>query len=41
VGHEPAGLLYYVTHQYDPKVPDEFRMGHDAVEQFPWGVQHG
>lgn len=41
VGHEPAGLLYYVTHQYDPKQPDEFRMGHDAVEQFPWGVQHG
>ncbi|MEO1008918.1 MAG: hypothetical protein AAFX79_10135 [Planctomycetota bacterium] len=41
VGHEPAGLLYYVTHQYDPGQPDEHRMGYDGVDGFPWGVQHG
>ena len=41
VGHTPAGLLYYVTHAYDPKNPDEERMPFDGVDEFPWGVQHG
>jgi len=41
VGNTPAGLLYYVTHGYNPKEPDEERMAFDAVEDFPWGVQHG
>lgn len=41
VGPTPAGLLYYVTHAYDPNHPDEERRPHDSVEGFPWGVQHG
>jgi dTDP-4-dehydrorhamnose 3,5-epimerase len=41
VGHEPAGLLYYVTHAYNPAEPDEDRRPHDSVEGFPWGVRHG
>ena len=41
VGPEPAGLLYYVTHAYDPKAPDEDRRPHDSVEGFPWDVRHG
>ncbi len=41
VGPEPAGLLYYVTEQYDPKSPDEMRRPHDAVKGFPWQVRHG
>lgn len=41
VGHVPAGLLYYVTHAYDPKNPDEERRGHDSVPGFPWAVRHG
>lgn len=40
VGLEPAGLLYYLTHQYDPAHPDEDRRGHDTIEGFPWAVQH-
>lgn len=40
VGPEPAGLLYYVTHQFDPSTPDEFRRAHDSIEGFPWTVQH-
>lgn len=40
VGPESAGLLYYVTQQYDPANPDEDRMAHDAVASFPWQVQH-
>lgn len=40
VGHEPAGLLYYVTHSYDPKQPDEDRRAYDSVQGFPWQVQH-
>lgn len=39
VGNENAGLLYYVTHQYDPLQPDEDRRDWDSVEGFPWGVQ--
>lgn len=41
VGDTPAGLLYYVTHAYDPKEPDEQRRAFDSVEGFPWGVRHG
>lgn len=38
VGPEPAGLLYYVTQQYDPAEPDEQRAAYDAIEGFPWEV---
>ena len=41
VGPTSAGLLYYVTHAYDPRDPDEDRRAHDSVEGFPWAVQHG
>ena len=40
VGCEPAGLLYYVTHQYDPAAPDEDRRDFDSVPGFPWETQH-
>jgi dTDP-4-dehydrorhamnose 3,5-epimerase len=40
VGTTPAGLFYYVTHQYDPAQPDEDRRGHDTIEGFPWDTQH-
>ena len=39
VGPEPAGLLYYVTHQYDPSEPDEQRRPWNEPADFPWGVQ--
>lgn len=41
VSDSPAGLLYYVTHAYDPKNPDEERRAFDGVPGFPWGVRHG
>lgn len=41
VGAVPAGLLYYVTHAYDPAAPDEERRAHDSVPGFPWAVRHG
>jgi dTDP-4-dehydrorhamnose 3,5-epimerase len=41
VGPRSAGLLYYVTHAYDPAQPDEERRGHDTVPGFPWGTRHG
>lgn len=41
IGSETAGLLYYVTHAYDPKAPDEERRAYDSVAGFPWGVRHG
>jgi dTDP-4-dehydrorhamnose 3,5-epimerase len=41
VGDAPAGLLYYVTHAYDPAEPDEQRRAFDSVPRFPWGVRHG
>jgi len=41
VGHEPAGLLYYVTHAYNAKQPDEQRRPYDSIAGFPWGVRHG
>jgi len=40
VGSDPAGLLYYVTEQYDPASPDEERRAFDSVDGFPWGVRH-
>lgn len=40
VGHTPAGLLYYVTHSYNPSKPDEERASHDAFPGFPWHVEH-
>ncbi len=39
VGDEPAGLLYYVTHAYNPADPDEQRRPVDAID-FPWAVEH-
>ena len=36
VGTEPAGLLYYVTHAYNPAEPDEERLAFDGIEGFPW-----
>lgn len=36
VGHEPSGLLYYVTHAYNPSAPDEERRPFDSVEGFSW-----
>ncbi|MEM7228444.1 MAG: hypothetical protein AAF432_06480 [Planctomycetota bacterium] len=41
VGPTPAGLLYYVTNQYNPAQPDEHRRAWDSVRGFPWEVQHG
>ncbi|NJL31013.1 MAG: hypothetical protein HC898_04960 [Phycisphaerales bacterium] len=41
VGDTQAGLLYYVTHAYDPRQPDEERRAYDSVTGFPWGVRHG
>lgn len=40
VGVQPAGLLYYVTHQYDPAAPDEDRRDYDSVPGFPWETQN-
>jgi len=41
VGPTSAGLLYYVTHAYNPQQPDEIRRPYDSVEGFPWSIQHG
>jgi dTDP-4-dehydrorhamnose 3,5-epimerase len=40
VGDEQAGLLYYVTRQYNANEPDEIRRPFDAVADFPWGIEH-
>jgi dTDP-4-dehydrorhamnose 3,5-epimerase len=40
VGAAPAGLLYYVTHAYDPAHPDEERRAWDSIPGFPWQTQH-
>ncbi len=40
VGNTPAGLLYYVTHAYNPTKPDEERAAYDAFPGFPWQVEH-
>ncbi len=41
VGHEPAGLFYYVTRRYDPADPDEQRRAYDSIDGFPWTVTMG
>lgn len=41
VGPESAGLLYYVTHAYDPAAPDEQRRPWDSVQGFPWATRNG
>lgn len=41
VGDVPAGLLYYVTHAYNPASPDEERRAYDSVPGFPWHVRNG
>jgi dTDP-4-dehydrorhamnose 3,5-epimerase len=41
VGDMPAGLLYYVTHGYNPAKPDEQRRPHDSIDGFLWQVRHG
>ena len=41
VGPTPAGLLYYVTHTYDPVKPDEHRRPWDSIADFPWPPRHG
>lgn len=40
IGPREAGLLYYVTHPYDPQHPDEDRRPYDSVPGFSWDVQH-
>ena len=40
VGPSSAGLLYYVTKEYDPAAPDEDRAAPDAFAGFPWSVEH-
>ncbi|HZN35089.1 MAG TPA: hypothetical protein VFB80_14770 [Pirellulaceae bacterium] len=40
VGHEPAGLLYYVTKAYSAQQPDEERRAYDSVAGFSWSVEH-
>lgn len=40
IGATEAGLLYFVTHAYDPSAPDEERMAHDQVAGFPWRPVH-
>ena len=39
-GPVQAGLLYYVTKAFCPESPDEERMAHDAIEGFPWNIEH-
>ena len=39
VGGRPCGILYYVTHKYDPAAPDEERAGPDAFP-FNWEIEH-
>lgn len=40
-GPNSAGLLYFVTHAYDPASPDEERRAHDSFSDFSWAVAHG
>jgi dTDP-4-dehydrorhamnose 3,5-epimerase len=40
VGPVQAGLLYYVTHSYNPESPDEERTTPDAFTGFPWKVEN-
>ncbi len=40
VGATPAGLLYYVTHGYNAKQPDEERAPWDSFGGFTWATEH-
>lgn len=40
VGNEPASLLYYLTHSYNPQKPDEDRRAWDSVPGFPWAAEN-
>lgn len=40
VGPTSAGLLYYVTHAFNAKFPDEERRAPNSIPRFPWTVQH-
>jgi len=40
-GPTSAGLLYYVTHAYDPAEPDEDRKPYDSFPDFSWMIAHG
>jgi len=39
LGDQSAGLLYYVTEQYNPDEPDEQRQPHDWLWN-PWSAKH-
>lgn len=40
LGNQPAGLIYHVSKEYDPKNPDEERIPHDDPEiGFDWSTQ--
>lgn len=41
VGDTPCGLLYYMSHTFNPQNPDEDRRAYDSVAGFPWGIRHG
>lgn len=41
VGPESAGLLYYMTHLFDARNPDEHRRAWDSVSGFPWLPRNG
>ncbi len=40
IGPTTAGLLYYVTHAYNPSEPDEERRAFDSVPNFDWAPEH-
>ncbi|MCK4872268.1 MAG: hypothetical protein KAS72_06050 [Phycisphaerales bacterium] len=40
-GPTSAGLLYFVTHAYDPANPDEERCPYDRFPDFSWDIAHG
>jgi dTDP-4-dehydrorhamnose 3,5-epimerase len=41
LGHKPVMLFYHVTTAYDPKNPDEERIGFDDTEiGFDWSIKN-
>lgn len=40
IGGKSASLLYCVSEQYDPMIPDEERLPWDSMH-FDWGIKHG
>jgi len=40
VGGQSCGLLYYVTHAYNPTAPDEERALHTNFPGFSWDIEH-